>query len=244
MAQLPPEAVVIERTSIPSAVRANRELVLWMVRPERNDRGAFSAHNVYTCPEYSRGSYYSGPTRISLLDTAAPRVLNSVKIHLEDKDTFDIPYRMLSGYSAYPVPDTPKGVEGKPALLQLRDLNGDGLKLETAFFVALGCIGLPTTAIGYSVKQDRVIQYTAHLQVRERKALPSGGYEWVGPARSTTSTWIDFLFHYKANASGRWSYQSDYRGRAGTLDEYDISYDPARERFWGTLIVTSPPREP
>jgi hypothetical protein len=30
-----------------------------------------------------------------------------------------------------------------------------------------------------------------------------------------------------------------YRGRAGTLDSYEIRYDAARERFTGTVISTA-----
>jgi hypothetical protein len=244
MAQLPPGAVVIERTTIPRTVRANRELVLWMVRPERHNRGPYSAGNPYACPERTLGSYYSGPTRISLLDTAAKRVLNTLKIHLDDEDTFDIPYRILPDYSDYLVPGAPKGVEGKPVLLRLRDLNGDGQELETAFFVAQACMGLPTTAIGYSMKQDRVIQYEADLRVAERKMVMYVGYRRVGSTRTTTSAWIDYLFAYPPKAPGRWEYQIEYRGRAGLLNEYKIRYDRRRERFRGTLMLTGPPPEP
>src|ERR1700730_4654679 len=65
---LPPDAFVIERTTIPRGIRPGRELVLWMLTPERHDRGELS-ENPYTCPEWTLGSYYSGPTRISLVDT-------------------------------------------------------------------------------------------------------------------------------------------------------------------------------
>jgi hypothetical protein len=167
-----------------------------------------------------------------------------VKIHWETEDTFNVPYRILPDSGGYPVPGVPAGVEGKPALLQLRDLNGDGLKLETAFFVAQSCMGLPTTAIGYSVKQDRVIQYEADLRVTEREVIKGVGYRLVGSARTKTATWIDYLFSQGPKATGRWTYQIDYTGRMGSLLEYDLSYVRARERFRGTLIVTGPPPEP
>jgi hypothetical protein len=66
----PPDAFVVERAPIPSSIHANREMVLWMLSPQKHDRGPFSESNPYMCPEYTLGSYYSGPTRISLIDTS------------------------------------------------------------------------------------------------------------------------------------------------------------------------------
>jgi hypothetical protein len=44
-----------------------------------NDRGPLSDLNSYTCPEYTLGSYYSGPTRISLVETSTRRIVNTGK---------------------------------------------------------------------------------------------------------------------------------------------------------------------
>ena len=57
-----------------------------------------------------------------------------------------------------------RAAKGKPVLLKLRDLNGDGIATETAFFEAESCMGLPTTLIGFSVAQDKVIQYPAEIE--------------------------------------------------------------------------------
>jgi len=168
---LPAGAVVIEREAIPASAHTERELVLWMISSEKHDRGSYSEKNPYMCPERTRGSYFSGPTRISLVDTGSGKTINTVVLRssVDEADTFDVPYRILADWP-YLVPGTPKDAEGKPHLLALRDLNGDGLALETAFFEAIACMGLPSTLIGSSPRQDKVIQYQVELKLRS----PSG----------------------------------------------------------------------
>lgn len=225
LAQLPPGAVVIERAT----VRSDRDLVLWMLKPTKFDRGPNTKDNPYTCPERTRGHHYSGPTRVSLVEPATKRVLNTVPIHPYAEDSFDVPYRIVPDYD-YRVPGAKPGEEGQPKLLDLRDFNGDGLPLEAAFYEAQACMGLLTTLVGYSPKQDRVVQYPVELRV-------TGD----GPVRTVTQLWVDYLFSYKPVSPRRWLYEIDYRGRAGSLDAYDIRYDPARERFHGALRTTDSP---
>ena len=43
--------------------------------------------------------------------------------------------------------------------------------------------------------------------------------------------------HGKPLRSGYWKYEIDYRGRAGSLDKWEVRYNPAKERFEGKLIV-------
>ena len=225
---LPPDAVVIERAEIPTGIHSDRELVLWMLSPQKHDRGNFAGPNSYSCPETTLGSYYSGPTRISLLDSSNKRVINTVTLRYawSREDSFDVPYRILADYY-YLVPGHEYGSEGVPALLALRDLNGDGLPLEAAFFEAEACMGLNTTLIGYSPKQDKVIQYEVELKVK-------------GRLRSKTSSWVDYLFAKQPIQPGRWSYLVDYSGRGGALDSYDVQYDPSREKFFGKFSSSLP----
>src|SRR6185436_12566478 len=65
---LPDDAVILERRKLPPSVRANREIVLWMIKPSKNPNN-YAPDDIYTCPDQSRGSYYSGPTRVSLVDS-------------------------------------------------------------------------------------------------------------------------------------------------------------------------------
>jgi hypothetical protein len=179
---------------------------------------------VYTCPDWTLGSYYSGPTRISLLDTSTRKTINTVSLRYlyRKEDSFDVPYRILGGqYMFYSVPDGSDEREGKPKLLDLRDFNGDGLALETAFYEAEACMGLQTTLFGYSVKHDRAIQYK--IEVRANGEKPS------------TQVWADYLFSKKPIAAGNWSYMIDYSGRGGCQDSWKVHYDASREKFFATL---------
>lgn len=178
---LPAGATVIEKTRIPASIHRDRALVLWMLAPERHDRGALSEDNPYTCPDYTLGSFYSGPTRISLVEAHSGQVVNTIALRssIEEEDVFSVPYRILAGHS-YLVPGIVKGREGRPALLKLRDLNGDGLALETAFHEALACMGLQTTLLGYSPRQDRVIQYEVELDVTLKTRGECSGHAGAG----------------------------------------------------------------
>jgi hypothetical protein len=226
---LPLGARILERRNLSREGHPSRTLVLWMLNPERHER---DKGEIYTCPESTRGSYYSGPTRISLLDEDSQRIINTIEINPDSNasegekadDSFDIPYSIRAGYY-YHVPNTRKEVEGKPEILWLKDFNGDGKALEFAIYDAEACMGLQTSLIGYSEKQDRLIQYPVEL------TITNGGKE-----QKQMSKWVDYLFSKTPVSPGTWKYEIDYRGRAGTLDKYSVRYDPASEMFRGALV--------
>jgi hypothetical protein len=234
--QLPTEAIVIERAVLPRSVHADREILLWMIAPTKHDRGEFSESNPYTCPERTLGSYYRGPTRVSLIDARSGKIINTIILRHSwgDEDSFDIPYRILVS-DLYAVPGKPPGAEGKPMLLMLRDITGQGLPLAASFYEAEACMGLLTTTIGYSVKRDILIQYQAELNSKTQEIVEGRGIVDVGKAAMETTSWIDHLFSEKPAEPGHWSYKIDYRGRGGPLDSYDIRYDASKEEFVGTL---------
>jgi hypothetical protein len=222
---LPSGAVIIETRPVSS----HRSLLLWMLNPTRNPRE--NPGELYTCPEETRGSYYSGRTRVSLVDTKASRIINTVKIKedeemegvsVEGDGEFDIPYKIHRGY--YHVARVSKGLEGKPTVMFLKDYNGDGKALEFALFDAEACMGLQTTLIGYSESQDKVIQYPISLTVLKK-----------GARKIENGHWADYLFSRKQISPGHWKYEIDYRGRGGTLDKYEFRYNKAAERFEGTV---------
>lgn len=224
---LPAGARVLEVRTIPAQTgRANRALILWMLRPTKNPLPY--GPEEYTCPDETRGSYYDGPTRISLFDTKTRKLINTIVVrdkHLTEKDFLHLPYRIRAG-GYYHVPNVAKGQEGKPTLMWLKDYNGDGRALEFALFDALACMGLETTLIGYSRAQDKVIQYPIQLTITD-----------VAGERFIRETlWADYLFGQKPQAPRYWKYEIDYRGRGGTLDQYEIRYNTQAERFEGTLV--------
>lgn len=226
---LPPGAVVVEtRAVVARDTRGGRTLILWMLGPTRHPR-AWPGES-YTCPEATRGSHYTGPTRVSLADARTGRVLNTVEVRdaHEGADSFDIPFRIRAG-GYYHVPGRPAGREGRPAVMWLKDYNGDGRAHEFALYDAWACMGLETTLIGYSERRDRVIQYPIRLTI-------TGGQQ-----ASSESPWADYLFARRPVGPGRWKYQIDYRGRGGSLDAYDVKYDRDGERFEGSLAIRNEP---
>ena len=224
---LPQGATILETRALPATAHANRMLVLWMLNPHKNPTN-YSADEMYTCPDQTRGSHYSGATRVSLIDSTSRRIVNTVKISADqsEEDSFDLPYAIRKGYY-YRVPARVRsGIEAKPNLIWLRDYNGDGKALEFALFDAIACMGLPTTLIGYSTKQDRVINYPMSLDVLE------------GSKHSKSVTfWGDYLLSSKPVRPGHWKYEIDYRGRGGSLDKWEVRYNPTREQFEGTLTI-------
>ncbi len=221
---LPAGAVVVETRNLPALKHGGRALVLWMLNPKKNPTD-YAPDEPYPCPDQSRGSFYSGPTRVSLVNSATNSIINTVIVK-EDEDSFDVPYAIRKGYYYRVGALTRNGVEAKPTIMWLKDYNGDGNALEFALFDAPACMGLDTTLIGYSEKQDRVIQYPVSLEVIE------------GSKHSNRVTmWADYLFNTKPRRPGYWKYEIDYRGRAGSLDKWEVRYNAAKERFEGKLIV-------
>lgn len=224
---LPKEATVIETRTVRSARHPNRMLVLWMLNPRKNPTN-YPPDEMYSCPEQTRGSHYSGRTRVSLINTGARELINTVEI-ATDKDeqhAFDLPYAIRKGYYYRVAANVRTGVEAKPTLIWLRDYNGDGKPLEFALFDAVACMGLETTLIGYSEKQDQVIQYPISLLIIE-----------ATKRMNTVTLWADYLFSQKPVRPGLWKYEIDYRGRGGSLDKWEVRYNPAKEQFEGKLTV-------
>jgi len=118
----------------------------------------------YSCPEETLGSYYSGPTRVSLLDTVTNKIINTVTVRspFDSTDTLDVPY-MIHPYF-YRVDPPLKDGEGKPVIIDLKDYNGDGNAVEFPFFAAESCSVLMVQLVGHSQKQDRVIQYPVSVK--------------------------------------------------------------------------------
>jgi hypothetical protein len=221
---LPPGAFVVETRPLELEDGRKRAFVLWMLAPKKYPR---TSGEIYTCPEETRGSFYQGPARVSLVDTEAGRVINTLKIIEDEEDSFDLPYRIhADGY--YHVEGAAAGREGRPTIMWLRDIDGDGRAREFALYDAWACMGLGTTLFGYSESLDRVIQYDVALET-----------EFKGEKKKEVLKWVDYLFEKKQTAPGVWKYEIDYRGRGGSLDAYEVRYNTEAGRFEGTLKQTT-----
>lgn len=228
---LPAGALIVETRKLPSRQHANRWLVLWMKNPKKVPSD-YGSEEVIPCPYQTRGSYYSGPTRVSLVNAATNAIINTVKIEGDsisgqgDEGALDVPYAIRKGYYYHVAAQVKRTVEAKPTIMWLRDYNGDGKALEFALFDAPACMGLQTTLIGYSEKQDRVINYRVSVDVVEETKQSHRNLFWV-----------DYLFAKEAIRPGYWNYEVDYTGRGGTMDTWQVRYNPAQERFEGKVLV-------
>ena len=52
--------------------------------------------------------------------------------------------------------------------------------------------------------------------------------------------WADYLFNTKPLQPGYWKYEVDYTGRGGTLDSWEVRYNPAKEQFEGKRVIAKP----
>ncbi len=212
---IPKSAVILEKAK----VTATRQLVLWMPSPKMNPR---HPEELYTCPDETRGHYYSGIAKVSLIDLKTKKTINTIEIAVQnnpgEEKSIDLPYLIKRGY--YHVPKIDKNKEGKPVIMKLQDYNNDAKRHEFAIFDAVACMGFETTLIGYSLLQDAVIQYPIELKTADKTYY---------------GMWADYLFGQKVNKQGLWKYQIDYRGRGGSLDKYEFRYDQKREKFYGKL---------
>lgn len=220
---LPADALVLETGSLSAAGHPELHMVLWMLRPERHP-DEIEPGAAYTCPQQTLGSYYQGPTRVSLFDTGSNGIINTIEIRspdFPDKDRFAIPYLIRPGYY-YRADSTDSSRPEKPTVIDLRDLNGDGRAMEFVLYEKANCSKVMTALIGYSERQNRVIQYPVDLVC-------------VRDGRETRETWdwTDYLFLKPSTSPGNWSYDLQYHGPPL---HFTVHYDSEGERFYGKYI--------
>jgi hypothetical protein len=225
---LPDGAVLLEEEPLPVSAPAHRALILWVLSPEGEslkDQALVDENDEieYTCPDQTRGHFYTAPARVSLVNTESRQVLNTVPVMLAVTDQYDIPFWIKSGF-AYEVSGPLKQGSGKPHILALKDFNGDGKALEFAFYVMESCSGPLTMVMGYSERQDRVIVYEFLLKDKS----------WDKPTEP--QSWIYRFSFHKPIAPMHWRYDEWYN--SGEREEWDFRYVPDRERFEGTTTVT------
>jgi hypothetical protein len=233
-AGLPDGAVLVEEQPLQAWAHADRAVLLWVWPSQdkplkwQNAYGEMGSvpedgSDGYTCPEQSTGHshFYRTRTRVSLVDTQARRVLNTLPVE-NAFGKFDIPFLIRAGYF-YEVPGALPLHAGKPHILALKDLNGDGKPLEFVFYFMESCTGPQTRLFGYSQRQDRVIGYQFHL--RERTTGKVDDNDWM----------LGFTFQQLISPM-HWQYDDHYN--SGDDIKYDFRYVPERERFEGTKLHT------
>jgi hypothetical protein len=147
---IPKEAEILETKALPKVLRPGRALVLWMLSPEEHPVDSF-LRDQYTCPTYTRAPFKRGQTRISLVDTSAMRVMNSVPVQYGEDDEFDLPL--------------------EAELITLGDIDGDGVAAELFLLDKPSCGNADTYVFGYNAMKDRVVHYYFQLTDTEGKRV-------------------------------------------------------------------------
>lgn len=232
---LPKDAKIIEY----SEVVPNRILVLWMTAVTVD----LQCDNEYTCFNLIEGiGNYKGELYVSLLDVNHKKQINTIQIkeepisEQEQTSCFSIPFAIENKkYSQrvglrYAVEGGGIDKPGQAIMMDWYDCNGDGDKHEFALYHQAGCATCLITIIGYSKKQDKVINYDFNYTL-----------EYVKGANLSNeiiqSKWIDYQGQFNLKVNELLTIQRDYMGRLGSKYDYNLEYDAENERFIGTCVV-------
>jgi hypothetical protein len=209
-------AKIIETANPTTNVGKIRVFVLWMQQPKKVVRDP----DVGYCGDDVYGDHWFGPTRLSLVDVTDGRILNTIKIvgpaFIGDPaDSFRLPYFVSNTY--YYVPRVNSKGEGKPQVLRLRDLTGDGVADEFVMFMYGACGIAETSVFGYDQRSDRALQYP--VEVRSGNDAPE------------TEFWVDQIFAKKPNRPGHWSFTWEPGHGSEDIIHEEVSFDPVRQVF-------------
>ena len=242
LAALPYSAELLEFRTLVDRGYPDRVLVLWMADPTLHPSNMDRNHDTYSCPHYSRGSYYSGPTRISLFDLDSAKIINTVNVVDQfGLDHFDIPYAIRPNH-AYATPGSrevsfesefDEDIERRPEILDLRDYTGEGRALQFVLADSRSCRSFKTALFGYDARNDRAVSYEVEV------AMDSGR---EGPL-TTTTPWVNYLFFQKQFAPGQYHYRhegmpdDDEDGNGSGIHDriYDFAFDGQSQKFTGTV---------
>lgn len=226
---LPSDAMIIETADLSAAVGKPRQLVLWMQRPEKILRQIDHPGESY-CGDSVYGDHWYGPTRLSLVDAAKHKLLNTIEIpdffeHPGDQHSFPIPFFVPNDF--YYVPDPNSNHEGSPKILNLRDLTGEGYAGQFVLFEYEFCGTALTSVLGYSRVFDRAVQY--QVQVLRRNDMLS------------LDTWVAAIFGRQPASPGHWDFTWDPGHGADRKIHEQVSFDPIGQFFVDQQEITPYP---
>jgi len=207
---------IIETANLTKTFGKSRTLVLWMLRPEKT----ISSPDSYYCGTEVHGDFWKGPARLSLIDPARHRLINTIKIQFDEErrskmgDEFWIPF-FVSG--AYYLPLKNKDKMGKPQILRLRDMTGEGLTAQFPLFIYDACGIVTSGAFGYSATLDEAVQYPV-------LSVVDGNEEGLNP-------WVQQIFAREPVSPGQWKFNWKIGHGSDDVFNEDVSFDRARQRF-------------
>ena len=206
---LPSGARIIETASVPARTAKARLLVLWMQAPRRVTSEWDSA------ADFVYGDHWLGTTFLSLVEPSAPRLINTVTIRgnqesSDDNGAFAIPFFTYNGFYYVPHPD--KDRKGKPLLMRLQDMTGEGVAGQFVLFDHIASGIAAGSVVGYSSKSDSAAQYAVErtqnrfspvvqlwaVEVFDRKPERAGYWKFTWEAGHGEWEWIDKVVHFDA----------------------------------------------
>ncbi len=184
------------------------------------------------CGTVVHGDYfYEGSVRLSLVDPAAPRIVDTISIPGRgpdgvDQDDFRLPAHVLD--AVYHVPHPDSAGKGVPEILHLRDFTGDGIATEFALFMYDACGIASGSVLGYDRRSDRVLQYPVEVHDEQGTHIES---------------WVWQIFSTEPVLPGNWEFSwGPGHGSDKILNE-DVTFDPARRMFVMRETVQPEPRK-
>jgi hypothetical protein len=204
---LPSDARVIETAQVSIRAAKTRVLVLWMSAPRRViSEWDSAADTLY-------GDHWFGPTFLSLIDPSTAKLINTVTIRpneesSDDGDGLSIPFFTYNFFYYVPHPD--KDRKGRPLLLRLQDLTGEGVAGQFVLFDHVASGIAAGSVLGYSSRSDTAVQYAVEsiqnrfepvvqfwaVQVFDRKPLRAGYWKFTWEAGHGEWDWIDEEVHF------------------------------------------------
>ncbi len=204
---LPDDARIIEMANVPVPGAKARVLVLWMSAPRRVICAWDSAGDLLY------GDHWFGSTFLSLIDPSTVRLINTVAIrpHQESPNGqggLAIPFFTYDG--SYYVPHPDRDRKGKPLLMRLRDLTGEGIAGQFVLFDHVVSGVAAGSVLGYSSRSDTAVQYAVErtenrfnpvvqlwaVEVFDRKPLRAGYWKFTWEAGHGEWEWLDEEVHF------------------------------------------------
>jgi hypothetical protein len=217
---LPASAKILETAEVGSKNGRKRQLVFWMQDPKRVVRPS----GIGYCGDIVEGDHWIGPARLSLVDSNLENIINTVRIssrEVSESDDIPIPFWVSNNYWIIPSPGPNR--EGRPKILALRDLTGEGFANQFVLFLYDACGIVSTSVVGYSKQMDRVLQYRVELS--EKGENPHSDF------------WIEQVFARPPMAPGRWKVTwSPHHGVDDVVTD-DLSFDKARQVFVDRQVI-------
>jgi hypothetical protein len=209
---LPPGAKIIEAADLTTIAKKPRVMALWIDRPVRESTGE------WWCGTAAYGKEaYNGPLRLSLLDPASRKLINTLEIEAWGPGRLQIPALVSDGLYRVPRPD--KNGDGVPEIMHLGDFTGEGLRAQFPLFMFEACGIFSGAVLGYQRQTDRVVWY----RIQNRDGVSDS---------------MEQVFAYKPVSPGHWDFNWEPRHGSDEVIHEEVTFDRKQQMFAEKRTVT------